>query len=202
MAVRLLVLLVLVVLAGPARAQEGKKGDTAPVGSKTKPLADPPEKLAKLLAVYDKEPEPQRECKRLFASSLYYLLDRDIERFLLCFHKDFEIHQGLEVMKLPPAELRGLVEKRWSELPKSPLRVEELVELEKARAYSKEQAKKWIGDWKKEPSEIAKVMADGDYLVIAPTNKKALGDKATDFEAEIFYVMRQESGIWKIVLGE
>lgn len=192
----LLVGALLVAGSGRARAQ-----DTAPVGSAT-PLPAPPADLAKLLAVYDKDPEPAREVKRLYASSLYYLLERNLDRFVLCFHEDFEIHQGMEILKMPPAELRSRVEKLWRETPRSTLKVEQLVQLEKARVYTRDQAKKWIGDWKKQPSEIAKVMADGDMLVIAPTNKKTLGPKATDFDAEVFYVMRKQDGVWKIVLGE
>lgn len=192
--------------SGVARAQEKKPDGVGAVSSpsvaKAQPLPEPPADLAKLLAVYDKDPEPQKDVKRLYASSLYYLLERNLERFVLCFHKDFEIHQGADFMKMPPSELKGRVEKLWQEVPKSTLKVEELVQLEGARAYTREQAKKWIGDWKKQPSEIAKVMEDGDMLVIAPTNKKALGSKATDFDAEVFYVFRKQDGVWKIALGE
>ncbi len=192
-------------LAAPgARAQEKRPdGVAAPASpSKTQSLPEPPAALATLLAVYDKDPEPAREVKRLFASSLYYLLERDSERFLACFHRDFQIHQGLEFVKVPPDQLRALVVKNWQETPKSALKLHELVDLDKARAYSRAQAKKWIGDWKKQPSEIAKIMEDGDYLVLAPTNKKTLGEKAADFYEEIFYVLRQQDGVWKIAIGE
>ncbi len=35
------------------------------------------------------------------------------------------------------------------------------MQLDKARAYTRDQAKKWIGDWNKQPSEIARVMEEG-----------------------------------------
>ncbi|MEZ0229576.1 MAG: hypothetical protein ACAI25_13180 [Planctomycetota bacterium] len=185
------------IAAAPVRAQ-----DKSAPEKKTASLPEPPAMLASLLKVYEKEPEPVREVKRLFASSLYYLIERDAERFLACFHKDFQIHQGVDFVKLPPDELRALVAKNWQTLPKSTISLQELVELDKARAYTRAQAKKWIGDWKKQPSEIAKIMEDGDYLVMAPTNKKALGEKASDFDAEVFYVVRQQDGVWKIAIGE
>jgi hypothetical protein len=155
-----------------------------------------------MLAVYDKEPEPAREVKRLYASALYYLLERDLNNFINCFHADFELHQGAAVVKMPLADLKASVAKQWMGTEKSALKLTDLVLLAEARAYTKEQAKHWIGDWKKEPSEIARVMQDGDMLVLAPTNKKALGAQASDFESEVFYVMRKQDGIWKIVLGE
>jgi hypothetical protein len=193
-------LLVAFLLLTPAvtRAQEG----TAPVGSKTAPLPEPPAECAKLLAVFDKDPEPQREVKRLYAQALYYLLDRNLERYLLCFHEDFELDESGTVSKLSPAQLKARVVALWEKTPRSTLKLEELVELGKARAYTRDQAKRWIGDWKKEPSEIARVMKEGDMLVIAPLTAKARGGDRSDFEAELFFVFRKQDDVWKIALGE
>ncbi len=194
----LLAAILLVLTPALARAQEG----TAPVTSKAVPLPEPPAELAKVLSVFDKDPEPQREVKRLYAQALYYLLDRNLERYLLCFHVDFELDESGAVTKLAPAQLRARVVSLWEKTPRATLKLEELVELEKARAYTRDQAKRWIGDWKKEPSEIARVMQDGDMLVIAPLTPKARGGRGSDFEAELFLVFRKQDGLWKIALGE
>ncbi len=199
----------LLLLAPEAHAQDphgatDKKDGVAPVASPAPamPLPEPPEALAKLLAAFDKDPEPQREAKRVFASALYYLLDRNLERYLLCFHPDYELEESGSITKLPLADHKARVIALWEKVPKSPLGLGDLVLVDKARAYTRAQAKAWIGDWKKRPSDIAPVMEEGDELVIAPINAAALGHKPTDFEAEVYYVLRKQDGIWKVVLGE
>jgi len=212
---RPLLLLALALAGAAARAQETpspeKKAGVAAVSSpseaaaaraKAVPLPDAPADLAKLLAVYDRRPEPQRELSRLYASALYYLLDRNLERYLLCFHEDFELDESGSVSKLPLPDLKTRVEALWEKVPKSELKLDELVLLDKARVYSKQQAKHWAGNLKKEPSEIARVMQDGDWLVLAPLSEKARGAGSTDFDTELFFVFRKQDGVWKIALGE
>ncbi len=196
----LLALLLVLAAAGVARAQGvGVVGSETPA-EKARPLPDPPPELAKLLEVYAKEPQPQGDVKRLFASTLYYLFARDLDSYVRCLHADFELEENGSVKKLPLADHVARVKKLWETTAKPTLGLGDVVELDKARAYTREQAKRWIGDWKKQPSELAKVMQEGDFLVIAPL--KSGGKEQTDFYAEVYYIIRKQDGLWKVAIGE
>src|SRR5580658_5870710 len=127
-------LLLVLAVPGAARAQEKKDAVAAvssptPAETKAVPLPDPPAPLAKVLSVYEKEPAQERELKSLYATALYYLLERDLERYALCFHKDYELEENGSVTRLPLAEHRARVKALWEKVPKSSLRVDELVRL-------------------------------------------------------------------------
>jgi hypothetical protein len=195
----------------PAPAPAPAPAATAPVDS-TKPAArdyarslpTPPADLGKILERFDKDIEPFRELKRCFAQALYYHLARDLEHVLVFFHKDFAFNKGTgEVVNVPPADLRALLEKNYREAPKTTLGLLDMVELDRLRVYTRAQARVSEDDgWKKEPKAIAALMADDDFLVIAPVKRTALADQSNEFETEVFYVLRREDGIFKVVLGE
>jgi hypothetical protein len=198
--------------AEKAAAKADPKPDAAPVASPAPAalklgeagLPAPPAALAKILEAFDKEKEPARELERCYASSLYYLLDRDLERFLACYHPRFALHDGTgRVVTVPPADLKALVRQGWEATPRSALTLPDMVDLTRIRVYTRAEAKLAENDgWKKEPTAIAAVMEDADMLVIAPTQKKVQGEKADAFESEVFFIFRKQDGHYRIVLGE
>lgn len=206
-------LVVFAALLVPVRAQDSqpstkdkteKKDEPKPDAKpdeKKDPFPKPPKELEKILARWDKDEEPARELKRCFASALYYHLARDAEKFVLFFHKDLERNDGTgKLQKTPPADLKAIVKKAYAETQPTSLTLEELVDLSKIRVYSKDQAKDADDDWKKKPRTIWSVMADGDYLVIAPV--PVVDRNKDEGSADVFYVMRKQDGVFKIAVAE
>ncbi|MBI3723939.1 hypothetical protein HY251_08310 [bacterium] len=182
------------------KPKDGDKKDEKPKEEKKDPFPKPPEDLAKILARFDKDDEPSRELKRCYVSALYYHLERDVDRFILFFHDSFERNDGGVLKKVPPADLKAQVKNTYAATPKTGLKLDQLIDLAKLRVYSKAQAKEADDGWKKKPSDIASVMADGDYLAIAPV---IVVDRNKDEgNADVFYVLRKQDGVWKIAVGE
>jgi hypothetical protein len=186
----------------PAEAPPAPKAD-----EKAEPAKDDktvPADLARVFALFEKHPEPARSLERVYARALYYHLARDLDRVVECFHSDFSHHQSDgTVVSVPRAELRKLLKDGYDATPPTKLGLEQLVDFAHIRVYSKKQAHDSKDEgWHKEPHAISLLMADEDYLVIAPTRPESHGPNATAFDLEVFYVLRREGSEWKIVLAE
>jgi hypothetical protein len=185
----------------PAAPQGGPPaGPPAPAPDGPAPdLVPPPPDLARVLARFDGEAEPGRELKRAFVAVVYYLLRGDVEHAVAYFHPDlrFDAGQG-DLQPVPPARLREALAARAGEAsgPRPPL--EEVLDLDRVRAYSRARAREvdhLVEGFEADPAKIAQVMKDDDWLVMGRL-------KGGDFGHETFYVFRRDGARFKIVLAE
>lgn len=193
------VLFAVVVATAPLVAVFGQ--DTAPVTSPSRTerapdLVAPRPELAALLERFDEEAEPGRELKRAFVSVVAYLLAGDVDRALPYFHPDLRFHVGAgDLVPMPPARLAEQL--KGAEASRLP--VADVLDLTAVRAYSRARAAEVDPDaegWTDiAPANVARLMLDGDWLVMARL-------KAAGFGAETFYVFRKDGERYKVVLAE
>lgn len=185
------------------RAQDPAPPEGAKPADEAKPerapdLVAPTPELAPQLARFDEEAEPGRELKRAFVSVVAYLLAGDVDRALPYFHPDLRFHVGAgDLEPVPPARLAEQLREQRAEASRLP--VAEVVDLASVRAYSRARAAEVDADeegWTEvEPAQVAKLMQDGDWLVLARLER-------ADFGAETFYVFRKDGERYKVVLAE
>lgn len=204
----LLSLAVVVAIVGASRADDGAPpsgpGPAAPAPAERAPdLVEPTAELLPHLASFDDEAEPGRELKRALVAVAHYLLVCDVDRAVQYFHPDLQFHVGSgDLEAMPPARLRALLEEQKREAvreggarPKLP----DVVDLARVRAYSRERALEVDAEaegWEAlEPAQIARLMREGDWLVMARL-------RGGDWGTELFYVLRKDGARYKVVLAE
>lgn len=161
-------------------------------------LVAPPAELAPHLARFDEEAEPGRELKRAFVSVVAYLLAGDVDRAAPYFHPELRFHVGAgDLEAVSPERLRAQLKQQAAEAAKRP--VAEVLDLASVRAYSRERATEVDAaeeGWQEvEPAQVARLMQDGDWLVLAKL-------QGGDFGGETFYVFRKDGARYKVVLAE
>lgn len=183
----------------PPPAKDGADaGATGASDERAPDLVAPPPALAPHLARFDGEAEPGRELKRAFVSVVAYLLAADVERALPYFHPDLRFHVGAgDLEAVPPERLREQLKEQRADGPRPELT--EVLDLASVRAYSRARAREVDAaaeGWQEiEPGQVARLMRDDDWLVMA----RLVGD---GFGRETFYVFRKDGPRYKVVLAE
>jgi hypothetical protein len=193
---------VLLALVGASRADDAPPA-TPPAAEKAPDLVEPTAELAPHLAPFDAEAEPGRELKRGLIAVAYYLLAGDVDRAVQYFHPDLQFHVGSgDLEPMPPAQLRGLFEEQQRERQREGgprPKLTDVVDLGHVRAYSRERALEVDAEaegWETvEPAQIARLMREGDWLVMARL-------RGGDWGRELFYVFRKDGPRFKVVLAE
>lgn len=174
-----------------------------PAPARAPDLVAPPPELAAHLSRFDEEAEPGRELKRAFVSVVAYLLAADVERALPYFHPDLRFHVGAgDLEPVAPAQLARVLGQQREEAgasgeARSPLA--DVLDLASVRAYSRARAAEVDAaaeGWKEvEPAQVARLMQEGDWLVLARL-------RGGEWGGETFYVFRKDGARYKVVLAE
>lgn len=194
-------LVILVGLVGASRADDAAQPEGPPKAERAPDLVAPSAELAPHLATFDEEAEPGRELKRSLVAVVYYLLVCDVDRAVQYFHPDLQFHVGAgDLEPVPPATLRELFEQQKREAGSAPRpKLADVVDLTRVRAYSRERALEVDAEaegWEEfQPAQVAKLMRQGDWLVMAKL-------KGGDWGTELFYVFRKDGERFKVVLAE